>query len=396
VNLTPGSDDDGWIVPPPIQLKDGTAVQLLKDGEALHAAYRAIGAARQTICLEIYIFRSDTTGRTFAELLARRASQGLAVRVVYDSFGSMDADREMFESMRRAGVRAREFHPWHPWRCKHGWRIFNRDHRKLLVVDGDQAVLGGQNLANEYGGSAISQELKEQPWRDTAIGLHGPSVHKLSDAFFRIWEYTERGGPIRRAEYFSGTDSHRPDFDLPEDSLAVLASVPSPRSPLLTHFRRLLRGARESLDMTMAYFAPPEELVEQLGRCAQRGVRVRLMLPGRSDVGILRIAARAFYNKLMDAGVEIYERQHAVLHAKTLCVDGRISIVGSTNLDYRSIQYNCELSSLIHSKPFGAQMNALFEHDICFARSIRADEWRHRPLRDRLVQSMVMRARYLL
>ena len=120
------------------------------------------------------------------------------------------------------------------------------------------------------------------------------------------------------------------------------------------------------------------------------------MLPGRSDVGLLLVAARAFYDTLVQAGVEVYERQHAVLHAKSLCIDGRISIVGSTNLDYRSIQQNFELSVVIHSRAFGAAMHELFEHDVRFARRVSPDEWCRRPLRDRLVQWAVMRARYLL
>jgi cardiolipin synthase len=120
------------------------------------------------------------------------------------------------------------------------------------------------------------------------------------------------------------------------------------------------------------------------------------MLPGRSDVGLLRIAAQAFYEDLLAAGVEVYERQHAVLHAKTLCVDGRVSVIGSTNLDYRSIQFNCELSAVIHSEGLGRQMHDLFENDVRYARRIVGDEWRHRPAADRLMQWAVMRARYLL
>jgi cardiolipin synthase len=136
--------------------------------------------------------------------------------------------------------------------------------------------------------------------------------------------------------------------------------------------QKLLRDANCSIEMTMAYFAPPDELVEQLCHSARSGVRVRLVLPGRSDVWLLRVAAHSFYERLLDAGVEVYERQHAVLHAKTLCVDARISIVGSTNLDYRSIQKNCELSLVVHSKPFAAHLHELFEHDV----GSRAGSWR--------------------
>lgn len=427
-SLAPGTDDGGWVIPPPAALADGTLVQLYKDGEALRAAYDAIAAARRTVRLEIYIFHSDPTGRAFADLLAARAREGLDVRVVYDSIGSIDTDRTMFDRMRAAGVRLREFHPWAPWRLSHGWRPFNRDHRKLLVVDDEVGVLGGQNLGNEYGISWVLGRAHGDDWRDTGMGVRGPAVRLLAEAFQRVWRYVGRGGPVRRAEFFHSGQTYRDDpagsllagqpagrvgrrrrrtdprpsvLDIPADSFAVLASVPTPRSRLLPSLRKLLRDARSSLELTMAYFAPPGGLLEQLCQSARAGVRVRLMLPGRSDVELLRVAARAFYDDLTAAGVEVYERQGAVLHAKTLCVDGRLSVVGSTNLDYRSIQYNCELSAVVHSTAFGSHLHRLFEHDVCFARRIPPDECRgggggHRPLRDRFVRWAVMRARYLL
>jgi cardiolipin synthase len=417
VNVAPGSDDDGWVAPPPARLADGTTVQLYKDGEALHAAYRAIERARQSVGLEVYIFHADETGRAFADLLARRARDGVAVRVVYDSIGSAQVDRAMFDTMRRAGVQLREFHPWQPWRAEHGWRPLNRDHRKLVVVDDEVAVLGGQNLANEYGSSWVIRQARGDCWRDTAAGVCGPSASLFAAAFGHMWDYTGRGGPIRRAEFIHTresvlrnsrgtrldphTGSSRRDagtsaLEIPPDSSAVLASVPGRLSRLFPSLRKLLRDARSSLEITMAYFAPPDELVHQLCRSARGGVRVRLMLPGRSDVPLLRLAARALYERLLSAGVEIYERRHAVLHSKTLCVDGRLSLLGSANLDYRSFQFNCELSAVVHSEPFGRQMHDLFEHDVCFSRSVLLDEWRRRPWRDRLMQWAVMRARFLL
>jgi cardiolipin synthase len=418
VNIAPGSDDDGWEVPPPARLRDGSEAQLYKDGEALHAAYQAIRSARTGVRLEIYIFHSDATGRAFADLLARRAREGLDVRVMFDSIGSADADPAMFKSMRAAGVWVREFHPINPWHCTHGWRPFNRDHRKLVVADGEVAVLGGQNLGNEYGSSWVVGESTPDAWRDTAAGVRGPSVRLLSESFDRIWDYVEHGGPIRRAALFKKADdgdgelfheqpsarravqpdrlSPRPSvLDVPPDSPAVLASVPTPRSPLVPALQKLLRDAKSSIELTMAYFAPPEELVDQLCRSARAGVRVRLMLPGRSDVRLLLIAARAFYDPLLAAGAEVYERQYAILHAKSLCIDGCLSIVGSTNLDYRSIQFNCELSMLVHSAAFGSHMHELFEHDVRFAQRILPGS--HRPTRgDRLVQWACARARYFL
>jgi cardiolipin synthase len=398
VNLFPGSDDDGWIVPPPVRLRDGTTMQLYKDGEALHAAYRAIEAARERVLLEIYIFQSDGTGRAFAELLSRRAREGLDVRVVFDSFGSIRSESALFDGMRAAGVAVREFHPLKPWRARHAWKPFLRDHRKLLVVDQRLAVLGGQNLGNEYGSSWVSGEPHCDAWRDTAVGLDGPSAAVLAEVFLATWGYVEHGGPIRRAQVIRGVEPYAEEAggSRTDESLAVIASTPTPRSRVLPLLQDLLRGARTSIDLTMAYFAPPDELVERLCRSAREGVRVRLMLPGRSDVALLTTAARAFYERLMAARVEVFERQHAVLHAKALCVDGRVSVVGSTNLDHRSFQYNCELSVSIRSEEFGAQVTELFEHDVRFARRISLDEWRHRPRRDRIVQALVGSARKLL
>src|SRR6478672_1680094 len=148
LNIEPGSDDDGT-VPDPVELADGSVVQLYKDGEALHAGYEAIKQAKQRICLEMYIFASDATGRAFADLLCERAREGILVYVIYDSFGSIATDRAMFDQMRKAGIKLVEFHPFWPWEGRFSWRPLNRDHRKLLVIDNDMAGLGGLNLAGE-------------------------------------------------------------------------------------------------------------------------------------------------------------------------------------------------------------------------------------------------------
>jgi len=158
------------------------------------------------------------------------------------------------------------------------------------------------------------------------------------------------------ADEFVGpnTAAHLEDADL-----GLLASVPTLNSPLRPSLCRLMRGARKSIDMTMAYFAPDDELVEELCRAARRGMRVRLMLPGRCDVPLVSIAARSFYETLMSCGIEVYERQGVVLHAKTMVLDGNVTLMGSTNLDYRSIEFNCEISAIIRSPQFGAQMRGV-------------------------------------
>jgi len=387
VNVEPGSADDGWVSPPSVELGDGTVIQLHKDGEALQAAYNAIRGARRRICLEVYIFRSDATGRAFGDLLMHKARHGVAVYVIYDSWGSVDSDGAMFEQMAKAGVRVAAFHPVKPWECRYSWRLVNRDHRKLLLVDEDMAGLGGLNVGGEYAGSwVVRRRLTEVPYRDNAVGLRGPSALMLGACFARTWRYVQRGGLVGQTGLFHNAEA---------GEFGVLASAPTRRSPLVG-LRRMMREAKLSILLTVAYFAPPDELVEELCRAGRRGVRVRLMLPGVCDVRLLMTAARSFYERLMMAGVEVYERQHAVLHAKTMCIDGTTTILGSTNLDYRSIEFNCELSVVIRSKQFGAQIHDLFDHDVGFARRINLAEWRRRPTWDRVVQWAVLRARYLL
>jgi cardiolipin synthase len=395
LNLTPGSDDDGWTVPQPVRLSDGTRIQLFKDGEALHAAYSAIKHAKKRICLEVYIFANDDTGTAFAELLCEKALQGVKVYCIYDSFGSFSLPQlwrpkpAMFEKMRRSGVRLAEFHPMRPWESRYSWRPVNRDHRKILHIDDDVSGLGGLNVGGEYAGSWVVQSSARECdlWRDNAVGIVGPASKMLLQSFANTWRYIHSGGPIRRASF------HQP---LGDGDFGLLASVPARHSELTDRLRDLLGKARHSIEMTMAYFAPPDELIEVLRKAAKRGVRVRLMLPGRCDVNLLITAARSFYEMLLPCGVEIYERQHVILHAKTMCIDGEYTVIGSTNLDYRSIEYNLEVSALIKSKEFGKSMHALFENDVRFAQRVHLKEWRRRALLDRFGQWAVNRARYLL
>lgn len=391
INIAPGMDDDGWKVAEPVSLSDGTTVRLLKDGEALRAWYDALKAARQSIFIETYIFADDQTGQAFRDVLITKAREGVHVYLLYDSFGSYKTSRQFFDQMVHAGVHVREFHPMAPWRCNFSWRPFNRNHRKLTIIDGQVAGLGGLNIANEYGGSWITGRTLDLDnlWRDCGIGMEGPAVEALASSFTRTWSYVSRGGRFNRALLEHNLDGR-------EGPIGVLSAVPSLASQMSHMLGNLLRQAKRSICLTSAYFAPSDDLVEALCRAAMRNVKVRLMLPAKTDSLTMVTAARSFYAQLLAAGVEVHERQHAKLHAKTLVIDEEISVLGSTNFDYRSIDYNCELAVVIRSRPFAAQMRRLFEHDIGHATCIDPKIWRHRPRRDRLIQWMVNRSRYLL
>ncbi len=412
LNLRPGTDDDGWAPPPAVSLSDGTRIWLHKDGQALHAAYEAIRNARSRVCLEVYIFRSDATGRAFAELLSAKAREGVKVYLIYDSFGSMGS-RKLMSEMGRAGVRLAEFAPLRPWECRFSWRPMNRDHRKLLAVDDHLAGLGGLNIGDEYAGSWVAGAAASMSglMRDNAIGIGGPGAAAVLRAFSKTWRYIHTGGRMHRTELMHNLNvpeqakgrrlgkpsrTHAGPASMLTGQLAILASAPTLNSPLRPVLYGLVRGARKSISILMAYFAPDDELIIQLCAAARRGVRVRLILAGRSDNRILMIAARSFYARLLEAGAKVYERREAVLHAKTLVIDSHLSVVGSTNLDYRSTEFNLEISALIDSAEFGQQIEAMMDHDVTLSNQITPARWRARPTSDRVVQWAVSRARYLL
>ena len=424
INIQPGSDDDGWHVPAPVTLDDGTRLQLYKDGEGLGAAVEAIGHAKKRIFLEVYIWPSDETGRKFAALLAQKAREGVAVYAIYDSFGSFLAKGSMFDSMRRAGVRMIEFHPMVPWKSRYSWRPGNRDHRKLLVVDDRIAGVGGLNIGNRYAGTWVARLTRldvHKLWRDAAVGIVGPGARTFAESFMRTWRYCLHRGPIARTLWFDGMNVERAakgyrfgkarqrpydqpphpegrpqDLFAPGRQIACMAGAPTLSSPLRPVLYKLIRDAGKSIDMTMAYFAPDDELIDLLCAAGKRGVRVRLMFATKSDAHLLVLAARSFYQKLLGACCEVYEREGAMLHQKSIAVDSCVSVLGSTNLDYRSIEFNLEMSAVINSEAFACQLEAMLDHDICFSRRITPDVWRGRPLRDRCVQWAVNRMRYLL
>jgi len=381
------ADDSGWVTPPPVQLADGTHIQLYKDGQSLKASFDAISRAQYRVGLEFYIFRSDATGLAFVQLLCQKAREGVKVYVIYDSFGSIKSDPKMFQQMRRAGVRLAEFHPIWPWNLRFGWRPFNRNHRKLVVVDDYLASMGGLNIGSEYAGATIIRTEKCDHMRDNGIGIVGRSARLLHTAFARSWRYVQQGGRIRKAELI---------HDIDHGEFGLLAAVPTLSSPLLPFLKRFFRSAQKSILLTMAYFVPDDALLAELTVAARRGVSVRIMLGSRYELPLLHSAAEAYYDRLLNSGVEIYERRDHVVHAKNIVIDDAAAIVGSCNLDYRSTEFNLELSAIIRHRAFAQQMTALFANDMANAQQITLSAWKSRPTRDRIVQWAISRGRYVL
>lgn len=369
-----------------VPLIAGNNVQLLFDGPAtLRAMIEAVRAAKSTINLETYIFDQDPIGLQFAELLMEKRRQGVVVNVMYDSVGTIGTPQAFFDNMRAAGVNMLAFNPINPAKAKGNWSINNRDHRKILVVDGSVGFTGGINISADYANSSLFRSGRKSDkvdkdkvgWRDTHIRIDGPAVATLQYAFVNNWVRQE-AGELLPADYFPRLAPAGDKF------LRVLATEPGSHSEIYKSLMVAINEAKKSVHVTSAYFVPDQQIVDALIAAAKRGVDVKLVLPGVSDHGLVMQAGRAFYEQLLAGGVKIYQLQVAVLHAKTVVVDGAWSTIGSANIDRRSFIHNYELNVVVIDPAFGRDMEAAFNEDLRSSKEITLEQWRDRPWSDRI------------
>jgi cardiolipin synthase A/B len=385
-------------------LSPGNKATLLQDGRAAYGAMlAAIRAARSSIHLEMYIFEAGDVGREFGAALAERRRAGVEVRVMYDSVGSKDTPPEFFEDLRRRGIEVVEYNPVSAANLlEKGLALQHRDHRKLMVVDGRVAFLGGINISKTYGpaprgpgGSTPSPgadaPFEDRPWRDTQLRLEGPVVAQLQRLFVEQWAGQRKESPLAGAAYFPRL--------VPAGAEVVRAIAGSPDDGVDALYVALISAidnAEAQVRITNAYFVPALELRRALEAAARRGVDVELVLPSRSDSWLVTHAARSYYDELLSAGVRIYEREGRLLHAKTASIDGVWSTVGSTNLDWRSLLHNDELNAVVLGREFAGAMDRAFEEDVAHSRAITLAEWRDRSLLDRAREAAARAAARLL
>jgi cardiolipin synthase len=377
-------------------LTTGNAVWLLQDGPATYdAMLDAIGAARHHIHLETYILDDDDVGRRFARALIDRQRAGVQVRLIRDSVGTLGTPAPFFEGMAREGIQIVEFNPVNPFVAGADWSLNQRDHRKLLIVDGRVAFLGGINISSVYSGGSSRKGMLARPtgtpaWRDTDLQLRGPAVAELQKLFLATW--TAQGGPpLSDAAHFPP-----PEVAGGEVVRAIGSSPEEPFSLIYATLLSAIDSADTSVHLTNAYFAPDPQLLERLEAAAARGVDVRLILPARTDSWIVFHAGRAYYERLLRAGVKIHERRGVVLHSKTALVDGVWATVGSTNLDWRSFLHNHELNAVVLGTGFGAQVQAMFDKDLAESDEITLAAWLRRPLSLRIKETMARLWEYWL
>ena len=362
----------------------GNKVVLLQDGPAtFRAMFTAIGNARNHINLETYIIEDDEVGNRFVDALIEKQTQGVQVNLIYDSVGSMNVPREFFKRLTDGGVKVVEFNPVNPLTATKGWEVNQRDHRKLLIVDGKTAFLGGINISSVYSGGSFSTRSRQRPggglpWRDTHLQVEGPVVGEFQKLFLSTWE-KQKGERLVPRDYLPQLGNRGKEV-----VGAVGSSPDEPYSLIYATLISAIGSAETSVHLTNAYFVPDPQLLAALKDAVQRGVDVRIILPSKTDSWPVFHAGRSYYFELLHAGVKIYERRDALLHSKTALIDGVWSTVGSTNLDWRSFLHNEEVNAIILGQEFGAQMRAAFETDLASSRRITPEEWAQRSLGDRV------------
>ncbi|MDP3584268.1 MAG: cardiolipin synthase [Thiobacillus sp.] len=353
----------------------GNHVQELINGDEIFPPMlAAIRAAQKTITFETYIYWSGDIGREFAEALAERAQAGVKVHVLVDWVGSVKMDEELLKLMEDAGV---ELHKYHPLHWYHLARMNNRTHRKLLVIDGTVGFTGGVGIADNWLGDAQDADH----WRDSHFRIEGPAVAHMQAAFLDNWMKTS-------GEVLHGEDYFPPLQPVGEHHAQVFKSSSGEGSESVRLMYLLsIASARKTIYIANAYFVPDDLSVETLVRALKRGVKVKIILPGkRIDSEPVRRASRARWGDLLEAGAEIYEYQPTMFHCKVMVVDDVWVSVGSTNFDSRSFRLNDEANLNIYDHAFAQRQIDIIEGDLKKSRQITYAEWRNRPWSEKLLE----------
>jgi len=350
---------------------DNNKVTLLwREHESFRKIFDAVRKANELICLAFYIYRDDETGKELTGILKQKAREGIKVYLIYDHFGSISTPWKFWKDMKNAGIQIKASHPF-KWSSP--LHYIHRDHRKLVIIDGGVAFIGGLNIANEYRGYLLK---RKKGWRDTGIFMEGPVAGLLLEQFSKSWViwggipfvFHNKISPVREGV----------------SALPVFAASARDRRRMRKLIYYSINYASKSIYLTTAYFAPSRRMIQILENAVRRGVDVKLLLPGKSDIYAVSYAGRAFFTKLLRTGVRIYTYQGEILHAKTSVFDEVWSIIGSANLDFQSLRRNDEGNVGIVDSAFGKQMVDIFNEDLNNSTEIILDTWLKRPLSEKL------------
>ena len=359
-------------------LVPGNKVDTLLNGDQIFPAMLdAIRSARSTITFETYVYWKGEIGKQFAEALAERARAGVKVHVLLDWEGTKKMEQAWIDDMGRAGVDIRKYHTPQWFKYRH---LNHRTHRKLLVIDGRVGFTGGVGIADEWLGNAQD----EKHWRDTHYRVEGPVVAQLQGAFGDNWMQAT-GDVLHGDAYFPRLESLGP-----LKAQMFKSSVDGGAESLQLMYLLSIAAAKQTIDLSMAYFIPDEHTMNHIAYALKRGVRVRVIIPGKhNDSWLVRRASRSNWGRLLANGGELYEYEPTMFHCKVLVVDGLWTSVGSTNFDTRSFRLNDEANLNVYDRVFAQRQIADFENDLKRSRRVTYEEWKGRPWYDKVVENVV-------
>jgi len=360
-------------------LTSGNAVKLLINGEGkFPEVIGALENARHHIHLEYYIYDDDAIGNTIKDLLIRKAKEGVEVRLIYDDFGSSSIRKYLVKELRDGGVKA---YPFNRVRLLFfANRINYRNHRKIIIVDGDFGFVGGINIADRYINDP--DDTGKLYWRDTHIRIDGPGIMFLQHLFLSDWNFCSGEKMLPEKPYFHAVP-------LKDSSISVQIAASGPDSPTSTvklSFLKAINLARKEILLSTPYLIPGGSIMDSLKVSALGGVTVKILVPGICDSKLVDAAAWSNYGELLRSGVEIYTYQKGFIHSKIMVIDGGISIVGTANMDHRSFDLNFEVNAIIYGSDFGDQMRKSFQSDLRNAQILQYEEWISRPIYVRLLE----------
>jgi len=345
-------------------------VKLLVNGEEkFRELIHVLERARHHIHLEYYIYEQDEIGTAIIELLIKKAREGVEVRFIYDDFGSPSIKKKIERRMKEEVIQFHPFYKVHFYLLAN--RINYRNHRKIVVVDGQTAFVGGINVSDKY----INNKPGRLYWRDSHLRIDGPGVYYLQYLFISDWNFC-------CPDHLKPEQLHFvPNETIKEDTyVQVAASGPDSLQPsVLFSILQAINLAKEEILITTPYFIPGDSITEAIRIAALSGLSIKLLVPGICDSKLVNAASKSYYNDLLQAGVEIYLYQRGFVHAKTLVADGKLSIIGTANMDYRSFELNFEVNAIIYDQPFAQQMRKVFFDDLETAEKIDPERWYKRP-----------------
>lgn len=355
-------------------LTENNRVKLLINGEEKFPdVMEAMRKATDHIHIEYYIFQDDSLGERLADIMKSKAREGVQVRFIYDAFGSISMSNHFVNQLTEAGVEVFPFYEIHfPVFAN---RLNYRNHRKIIVIDGQTAYVGGINVSNRY----VNEpgEPIRMYWRDTHVRIDGPAVRQLQYHFIADWNFCT-GQSLQPIHRFFPKSLEQAGFG--DTLVQIAASGPDSRSPsILFSILKAISLAKDEILITTPYFVPGESLLNSLVIASYTGIKVKLLVPGKSDSRIVQAAARSYYRELLMAGVEIYEYQKGFIHAKTMVVDESIAMVGTANMDIRSFDLNFEVNAIIYDPDVAIELKKIFFEDLKEADQIDLEKWKRRP-----------------